>query len=183
MTHFLGYVIGDLNNLDHYKEKNIPKHIRFTKEQGMKYLKKTLESSLEDGWMDKSKIQDRLNHLEEYFYEYFEDDIEDDKVYSTYNDKATWDWWCFGGRFGGVPLKDSSYETQQASVSDIDFDKLKIPCCIVTPDGEWHAEADFGWWGMKFNTNKTWNSEAEALLKDICKNYPDKQFSVIDFHI
>ena len=53
------------------------------------------------------------------------------------------------------------------------------PFAIVTPDGEWHQEAEVGWWGMTSNPNVKWEKEKKELLKQ----YADYLIVAVDCHI
>ena len=93
----------------------------------------------------KNEFPLRLNWTDEEVYNYeiqYEDDMDEDgNVYSEYNPKSKWDWYSLGGRWTGMlKLKHggkgeigtpgimtasaSAGWVDQASIKDIDFDKM-----------------------------------------------------------
>lgn len=93
---------------------------------------------------------------------------------TTYSPKSKWDWWQLGGRWQG-DLTDDNRDIFQMMELRRDWSVY----AIVTPDGEWHAKGDMGWWGMSSNEVKDWN----AAQYEIASAYPKCFGALVDAHI
>ena len=54
-----------------------------------------------------------------------------------------------------------------------------VPFAFVTPDGEWHAKGEIGWWGMSWDEIP--DDEWERIYSDAVDKY--KNFTLLDCHI
>jgi hypothetical protein len=93
---------------------------------------------------------------------------------TTYNPSSKWDWWVIGGRW------DGDYTADRRNVFPLtDMVPGWSVFAIVTPDGQYHAEADMGWWAITTNENPAWT----ALQYEIASAFPDHTGVVTDWHI
>lgn len=96
---------------------------------------------------------------------------------TTYNPKSKWDWWRIGGRYDGyiTANRQSSedgfnfnarHETIKNNCRPVkELPENLVPYAIVSPDGEWHAKGEMGWWGMSDDTNEaTWPHNSLMLF-------------------
>lgn len=93
---------------------------------------------------------------------------------STYNPKSRWDWYEIGGRWDGKLHPDGK--------NVFPLTELKPGWhvfAIVTPDGEWHQEAQMGWWGMTSNEDKDWPQK----MYEIASSFPDHYGVLVDARI
>lgn len=90
---------------------------------------------------------------------------------TTYNPDSKWDWYQIGGRWCGCIPNDA------CPVRDLPDDIDDIVFAIVTPDGEWHAQGDMGWFACVSNENEDWKPS------DILKDYQDYDAIMVDCHI
>lgn len=112
--------------------------------------------------------------LAEFAKDYHEKELDDEEnVLTTYNEKARWDWYEIGGRWGDE-IKGSICP---ASELPKDFSAF----AIVTPDGEWHEEGKMGWWAIVLNAKDEtgWQIEQAALFEV----YKDCLAVLVDCHI
>ena len=59
-----------------------------------------------------------------------------------------------------------------------------IPYACVTPDGEWHAPGDMGWWAMSSDTPETWKDWNEHFMERFVDNADDDLYvAIVDCHI
>ena len=79
--------------------------------------------------------------------------------WSTYNPKSKWDY----------------YTITDARLPDF------VPFAFVTPDGEWHAQGEMGWWDMHWDEkpDDEWEEEYQAALK----KYRTRGYTIVDVHI
>lgn len=99
------------------------------------------------------------------------------RVFQSTNPNKKWDWWVIGGRWSdeikGNKCKVSCLPEQ------LNADRPNKFYAIVTPEGEWIAKGDMGWWGVSTNEQDDWiASEKEILAK-----YPDCVCVMVDCHI
>lgn len=80
----------------------------------------------------RDEFMQRYNETDEEIYKRaiasYDDDMIDEEgnVYSTYNPKSKWDWYSYGGRWGGLLIsKETGEHCDEALVSDIDFEKME----------------------------------------------------------
>ncbi len=149
--------------MKYYSELEVEPYKKFFSE------KETLEISKKKGF-------DNLVDFEEYLQKHNNDDgIENGLYYwiTTYNLRGRWDY--FG--LDGVKL---GYELQND----------ELPYSVVTPDGVWHSERDFGYKPiLDFENNfkiHPLNEEPERMWKcyllDFFTKYHDFYLAVIDVH-
>ena len=122
----------------------------------------------------KSKGFSRLDEFEEYLKIHNDEDgIENGLYYwiTTYNTQGRWD----AIRLDGI-----------AKVSDI---MNQLPYSVVTPDGVWHSECDFGYRPiLDFNIGGQHpdNIESEkkwkCFLSDFYVEYAERYLAIIDIH-
>jgi len=104
---------------------------------------------------------------------------------SHFNPDGKWDWWRIGGRYDGW-ITDTevsgdgfnfSHEHESLKLNSRPVAELldKIPCAIVTPDGEWHENPDP--WGD--DSTGEWDDEVHALYKQ----YQDCIAVCVDCHV
>lgn len=93
-------------------------YIRYTREQA---IAKVREDGHDD-WTD--------DQCFEYFAEDYDEQNVDEQgnIWSMYNPKSKWDWWCIGGRFDGFKVKGSDYAHDEAKVCEIDFSPDESDC-------------------------------------------------------
>lgn len=93
---------------------------------------------------------------------------------TTYNPLSKWDWWQIGGRWQGSMTTDGRDVFQLSELQN----GWKV-FAIVTPDGEWHAEGDMGWWGMTSNEDDKW----DRRMYELASAFPEHMGVLIDCHI
>lgn len=190
MSHFVGFAFGNYENkLDKYCEYNdVEPYIKYTKSQAIELGKEYISKLL-----DNSKLENNLDLVEKYskytdedFYNYvaerYNNIDEDGNIYTTYNPNSKYDWYDEGGRWCGfLPLKNGEYSTQ-AYIFEVDLDKLRIPYCFITIDGEWNEVGQMGWFGISYNEKdeNIWKNEVLEYIKSLEDN---TLITVIDFHI
>jgi len=54
---------------------------------------------------------------------------------------------------------------------------------VITPDGEWHAPGDMGWFGFSSESNEDENLFNDNFYNDFIEPYQDKFIAIMDCHI
>lgn len=118
------------------------------------------------------------------------------KYTSTRNPKSKWDWWVIGGRWDGVttggpghdrnnpaPLSARELAGNVTRASDLaaDSSSSRIPYALVTPDGEWHARGQMGWFGMSSGDEP--RKEWETRVRGLYAQHQDALVVGVDCHI
>lgn len=108
-------------------------------------------------------------------------------VTSSSNPQGHWDWYVFGGRWGGVLYddgkveKNSPFQHNVMRVSEVLRRGLSAPHTILTPDGTWtQRETGSNVGGMLFRWEhvKNWVS----VVREILHGYPECWVCSIDYH-
>lgn len=188
-------------------------YIRFTYDEAVDYVRKNYTD-----YADKS--DDECWHVLADKYEKT-DDL--GNIYSTYNPKSKWDWYCVGGRF-----TDEFVEGDEDYVKNIDFSPDKEQYeeaikyweeyiaknnnlffkqsyylerygtaqkyaelvsafgtyAVVTPDGEWHAPGNMGWFGVSTESDdeyRDWYEHYKERFIDTAD--PNWILTIVDCHI
>jgi hypothetical protein len=118
------------------------------------------------------------------------------------NPNAKWDWFVFGGRWGGRLLlkpgrsgilsieshvedrKCSPLQVDRTRFGDVDWEATRktFSPFAVLKRGEWHEQGGMGWFGVAFDCkpDAEWEDEITGLLDGV----PDEEtVSVYDCHI
>lgn len=167
------------------------------------YLKKYGRNEAHIKYITK-EFPERFSWTDDDFYreatKYYEESQiqEDGSVYSTYNPNSKWDWYAYGGRWGdGLKLKPtceraSDYEDpneafcDDAVVEDLDIDNMNDfhTYAVLTPDGEWHAPGEMGWFACSSETEDeydVWSREYKSKFLDSAQ--PHWHVYLMDLHI
>lgn len=89
-------------------------YIRYTRQEAIDFVR--------EHWGDWAKDKSDDECWNEIADEYDNNTDENGNIYSTYNPDSKWDWWSYGGRFGGsIKLKGKDEYTDEARVGDADF--------------------------------------------------------------
>lgn len=121
--------------------------------------------------------------------------VENGLIYwmTTYNPNSKWDYWKIGGNYDKAiyELKTSLNLKQIGNDEDICnntcpvslIPKDCIPYSIVTPNGDWYSEADYGW---KMMNSKEENEKAliewKKKVKYLFEKYWDSLAVGLDVH-
>lgn len=93
-------------------------YIRYTREQAIEYVRKNYldykDKTDDECWWALAKEYERPDDLG---YDDF------GNIYSTYNPKSKWDWYCIGGRWSGSIKTKSGRIVDEAYVKNIDFSR------------------------------------------------------------
>lgn len=109
---------------------------------------------------------------------------EEKNIYSTYNPKAKWDWYVVGGRFSDFLGEKIGLWENEVRLSDIDKTKKFVTYAVVTPDGEWHAPGEVGWFGTSTDTKEEYNKWAENYWTDFIETMDQELYlTIVDCHI
>lgn len=165
---------------------------------------------------------------------------EDGNVWSTYNPYSKWDWYAYGGRFGGDLIlrpkpgddeydyrdDDGLYYTDDALVSRVDFEEMRkqkmssiypydefmkrsfygeeylksrypneemylkaytefSTYAVITPDGEWHAPGEMGWFACSTETPEEASEWDEKYYERFIEPAIEKgwEIHIVDCHI
>ena len=159
---------------------------------------------------------------------------EDGNIYTTYNPKSKWDWYCIGGRFGGtLKSKVDNMHYNSLRIGDIDIapnfddyadaiefwekyidgmseedeeynlffkqsyyknryhDKYTYANAetsfstysVVTPDGEWHAPGDMGWFGCSSESDEDYIDWVSRYRERFINGNEDLYMTIVDCHI
>lgn len=129
-------------------------------------------------WGDEEFYTEAIRYVEQ------EDIRPDGSVFSTYNPNAKWDYHVRGGEWSKLPLKDGSI-TYEAGAQDIDFQKIDVTYAVVTPNGEWHAPGEVGWWGMSSESEDEMKEWKEYRFPNLIKKAIENnwQATIEDCHI
>lgn len=172
MSHFrvavLHYPEQDIKDLlEPYDEDiEVPEYLLYTREQAIaKAREYNCNKDLSDEecweWEAEGYITDSLGN-----------------IYSTYNPKSKWDYWTEIenlGRVGDFHPKSDTHAVGATAFATY---------AVVTPDGEWHAPGEVGWWGMSTDSAEDW--------VDWCLNYEERwirgvdqdlELTIVDCHI
>lgn len=89
-----------------------------------------------------------------------------------HNPRGYWDWYTLGGRWRGHFAPTDVFATKDWNG--------KTPQAVITPDGEWHARGEVGWFGY-------WGGEDnqagwDARVRDCLTAYPDCTIHNFDLH-
>ena len=105
---------------------------------------------------------------------------------TEYNPKSKWDWHTLGGRWNGMLsrfLKTGAPKPDNANIVPLAHIDIENPdfgvFAVVTPDGEWHEQAEMLWFGMTTNDNDAWEQDMPVLLKQ----HEDCIGLLVDCHI
>lgn len=120
---------------------------------------------------------------------------------SRCNPIATVDWWRIGGRWNGwiygpehekacsdgeggfnFGAEHQTVANNCRKVSDIPIDDpYYVPFAILTPENEWVASGDMGWWAIVSNamSDKQWHETVKTVLA----KYPDHLAVAVDCHV
>lgn len=121
-----------------------------------------------------------------------EDDFDDEgNEWSTYNPDSKWDWYSIGGRWSDSfydKVKQEWCNSVRICNWDMDYedeyhDKFNCTYAIVTPDGEWFAPGNMGWWGMSSETEDEWKKWEENFATVIGLCNPTWFITLVDCHI
>lgn len=89
-------------------------YIKYTRQEAIDFVK--------EHWGDWVKDKSDDECWDEIADEYHNNTDENGNIYSTYNPNSKWDWWSYGGRFGGsLKLKGRDEYIDEARVGDVDF--------------------------------------------------------------
>lgn len=92
-------------------------YVEYTREQAIEYARKTFEEATKDMSDDEC-----WNFMAEDFKDEPWQIDEKGNLYSRYNPKSKWDWWCVGGRFHGILIdKIDGYDVDFGKVSEVEF--------------------------------------------------------------
>lgn len=215
------------------------------------YVRKTRSQVIEYGRniidRDKEEYPKRMKWTDDEVYAwtikgYFNnDDVDKDgNVWSTYNPQSKWDWYAYGGRFGGELIlrpqpgdeeydcreDDGLFYTDDALVSRVDFEEMRkqkmssiypydefmnksfyteeylksrypneemylkaytefSTYAVVTPDGEWHAPGEMGWFACSTETPEEAIDWDEKYYERFIKPAIEKgwEIHIVDCHI
>lgn len=132
--------------------------------------------------------EDFLNYKKEIY----ESDMDrDGNVWSTYNPDSKWDWYQVGGRW-----PDSLYDWKHGywcdSLKLADWDMnyddehhnmFECTYAVVTPNGEWHAPGEMGWFAMSSETPEEYARWKARYKNEMLKADPDWYITIVDCHI
>ena len=228
MSHYTVAVIHRGNqNVDEllapYSENlEVEPYIWKTREEAIAYVRKYYET---EGLTD--------DECWEMLTEDYEAD-ENGNLYTTYNPKSKWDWYCIGGRFGGtLKSKVDNMHYNSLRIGDIDIapnlddyadaiefwekyidgmdeddkeynlffkqsyyknryhDKYTYAnvetsfatYSVVTPDGEWHAPGDMGWFGCSSESDEDYIEWVSRYRERFINGNEDLYMTIVDCHI
>lgn len=186
----------------------MPRYIRYTKAQAIEnqrqdyinYLNSPLyKKYLSDPEKYKSECRndahikylesfpEKLKYTDEQLYEeyakFWEEDCIDEEgnLWSTYNPNSKWDWYSIGGRWNGVLKTKDGKNTNEALISEVDWDK-SIPFAYITPKGLWKEKGEMLWFGMTANeiSQEEWNKQFLSFVDSLPKN---TIATIVDCHI
>lgn len=218
-------LIGDL--LAPYDENlEVKPYIRYTRQSAIVYVRSYYKDI-------EGKTEDELWHM--LADDYGEDMVDEDgNIYSTYNPKSKWDWYCVGGRFSDMMRCIGSDEPcNECLLCDLDVSRdedeyqaalhfwdvyvdeteedpevssmfrkeyyleyygdretyarrssMFATYAVVTPDGEWHAPGDVGWWGVttsEADEERGWYDSYYSRFIDT--DDKDLLITIVDCHI
>lgn len=177
MSHFTVAVIHRKDQFVHellkpYDEKiAVDPYIKFTKAEAIEYGHKYYKPGLTD-----EQILEILAEVD--------GADEDGNILSTYNPKSKWDWYETGGRWHNLLTSKNHNRGDEFPIRDI----LKTPethtYAVITPDGEWHAPGQMGWFGCSSETDKEWEEWRNNWQKRwIDDQDPELIMTIIDCHI
>lgn len=108
--------------------------------------------------------------------------VKKDGLYArlTYNPDAKWDWYEIGGRWSGFLRNDAILARSLLRSPKL---KDRLPHDYLTPDGKWHAKAEFistGWMQghMVHTPGGRWHKEFRSALSA----WPKHRVVVVDRH-
>lgn len=159
-----------LKDPEGYTRTATPPHIKYVSEEFPKRF----------NWGDEEFYQEAIR------YEESENICEDGALFSSYNPNSKWDWYDIGGRWGNLLQLKNGSTANSAKIKDIDFDKMGDFCtyAALTPNGQWHAPGEMGWWGMSSETDDEYSEwKAKFFEKFIQSADQDWELSVVDCHI
>lgn len=110
------------------------------------------------------------------------DDIDESgALLSTRNPQAKWDWWVIGGRWNNF-LKNSKDDRGANSVRREDLAETPSAFACLTKDGQWHEQAQAGWWGIT-SANEMTEAEWKIKLAElIAQTRPMDWIVAVDLH-
>ena len=134
----------------------------------------------------KNKFPKRFDWTDEDFYQYairdwHKEDIQPDgSVYTEYNPDSKWDWWYVRGNWvDGFPEYGDK-------IKNIDPKVLEsfTSYAVITPDGEWHAPGEMGWFACSTETDEEWNDWAAHYKERFIDTAdPNMYLTLVDCHI
>lgn len=205
MSHYTVAVISNSGEYDEIagllapfdEELEIEKYVCRTKEdiiEAGKAVQKSIWEAAEKG-IDVRKdlgINTEMDHVafqkllaaetDEEYYELEVDKTaeldEEGNELSYYNPNAKWDWWQIGGRWDDLLAGEESVQLQ-----DIDKYEDFTTYAVLTPDGEWLAPGDVGWFGSSTATEEeeeSWDKNYKELINSFD---PSLYITIVDCHI
>lgn len=117
------------------------------------------------------------------------------KVMTTYNPHSKWDWWVIGGRWdgdlagaeqlddgqGGFNFGDEFHTVERNVVRLADSKPSGAPYAFLTPEGEWVAKGEMGWWGISHGDAEA--EEWEDTWTKVRQEYGENFAVQLDCHI
>lgn len=129
------------------------------------------------------------------------------EVYSEYNPKSRWDWWCVGGRWAGTwrfksPVDYDYLRSEESAfgmredaakalatdcgrVGDIASETFDSAWGYINLEGAWVEKGKMGWWGMS-TADESDNGEArwKKQYLDWIASLPKDAWAInVDVHI
>jgi hypothetical protein len=105
---------------------------------------------------------------------------------------SRWDWYRIGGRFDGwiTDNEQSSdngfnfhrrHETVQNNIATTEgaLTRNKLPCAVITPDGDWHDRGDLWQFGLRDEERQ----KCDERIRRILRKYPGHRIVIVDAHI
>lgn len=119
--------------------------------------------------------------LEDFAWEWYGQKLGATHLLTTYNPQSKWDWYEIGGRWDNIfdltPPQNSFTGKEFLAKNNQSY----VPSVIVTPDGVWHSEKNWGWWACYEQkiAPDTWNE----LFTQILTQFGDSRLFVVDCYI
>jgi hypothetical protein len=104
---------------------------------------------------------------------------------------SRWDWYRIGGRYDGWITDneqssdngfnfDKKHETVQNNIAttEVAMAMSKLPCAVITPDGNWHDRGDLWLFGLTEEERQ----KCDARIRRILRKYPGHRIVIVDAH-
>ena len=177
--------------------------IEYTKESKDDWIKRFSDSTKEElidiltkPYM--SDVRELMNcNDDDDFYDFYrngayDEDFDDmGNEWATHNPQAKWDWYSIGGRWSGKLYDKVTGEWCDSvrvgdwdmDYEDEDHDAFLSTYAIITPDGEWFAPGEMGWFGMSTETSEQWEKWQNGYKSAIRALNPNWYITIVDCHI